>query len=422
MLRTRVTWLVLVALATGGYGAPRGAADVVTTLDGVEVEGEVERQGERVIVKTADGEVVLASADVRTVTAGESARGAARRAAAALAQDDVVGRYRLAASADAQGLADVAAELYLSILAQDPEHAAARRALGHERVDGVWRTTAQARRQRGLVLYQGRWLLPAEVDRLALEQRRSVRVRATDLSAALRTAATGSGALASAARAQVAAAKASDRLEVGTGLLAHGDARVRAYAAAELGRLGDESAIRPLLSVAARDRSDAVRRAAVTSLASFGRADVAFPLVRALFSEHPSVVANAAASLGWLGDRHAVVWLVTRLTGHGSSPASYFAHMTQHAYLQDFDVEVAQTSFVADPVIGTLQEGVAQDVKVLDLSIEKTYVEMRLVKAVGALAGVEFGSAAQVAAWWKEHKDHYPTWPHRTVAEAPASD
>ncbi len=166
--------------------------------------------------------------------------------------------------------------------------------------------------------------------------------------------------------------------------------------------------MRPLWSVAARDRDDDVRTSAVASLASFGRVDVAFPFVKALWSEHPSIVANAAAALGQLGDAHAVVWLVTRLVSHGSSPGANFSQLSQQAYVQDFDVEVAQTSFIADPVIGTVQEGVVQDVKVLDLTIERTFVEMRLVQTIARLAKADLKSPAEVASWWKEHQPSIP--------------
>ena len=140
--------------------------------------------------------------------------------------------------------------------------------------------------------------------------------------------------------------------------------------------------------------------------------------MKALWSEHPSIVVNAAAALGQLGDAHAVVWLVTRLVSHGSSPGANFSQLSQQAYVQDFDVEVAQTSFIADPVIGTLQEGVVQDVKVLDLTIEKTFVEMRLVKTIASLAKADLGTSAQVAAWWKEHSHRFPGWPAATVVNA----
>jgi type II secretory pathway component GspD/PulD (secretin) len=37
--------------------------------------------------------------------------------------------------------------------------------------------------------------------------------------------------------------------------------------------------------------------------------------------------------------------------------------VNQVAYVQDFDVEVAQTAFIADPVIGIIQEGLSLDVR-----------------------------------------------------------
>ena len=410
---------VALGLACLGAAGPRvGTADVVTTKDGVVVEGSVERTPAEVIVRTSAGEVRLPAASVASVVAGDSVRTEARRALDALAASDVTARYRLAASLEAKGLADVAACAYASILEVEPDHPAARRALGYEKVGDRWLTTAEARRARGLVLYEGTWRLPAEVDRIARGKRRQIDVRATDLAAAMRTAATADAGVARAASQQVAAAPVGERLHAATGLLVHPEPRVRAWAAGELGRLGDESALRPLWAVAARDRNDDVRHAAVASLASFGRPDVAFPLVKALWSEHPSIVANAAAALGQLGDAHAVVWLVTRLVSHGASPGANFSQLTQQAYIQDFDVEVAQTSFIADPVIGTVQEGVVQDVKVLDLTIEKTFVEMRLVQTIASLAKADLHNAADVASWWKENQARFPSWPPVTVANA----
>ncbi|MBL9087585.1 MAG: hypothetical protein JNM10_10615, partial [Planctomycetia bacterium] len=89
----------------GVAGLPVGSADVVTTKDGVVVEGAVERTAAEVIVRTSAGEVRLPAAAVASVVAGDSARTAARRALDALPADDVAGRYRLAASLEAKGLA-----------------------------------------------------------------------------------------------------------------------------------------------------------------------------------------------------------------------------------------------------------------------------------------------------------------------------
>jgi hypothetical protein len=399
-------------------------ADVVTTKEGLVLEGPTTRAGTEIVVATEAGDVRLPADAVASWKQGEGPREAARRMLAALPAD-AAARYRLAASLDAQGLADLARAAYEAVLVVEADHPAARRALGHERDGARWVPAAEARRRSGLVLYEGRWLLPAELDRIAKSGQRRVEVRATDLARAMRTAATASGTLARAAATQVAAASPEARLATATGLLVHSDARVRARAASELGRLGDESALRPLWAVAARDREEGVRRAAVDSLASFGRADVAIPLVRALGSEHPSIVAHAAQALGWLGDRHAVAHIVRRVTSHGSSPGSHFAQITQQAYVQDFDVEVAQTSFIADPIIGVVQDGAVQDVKVLDLSIEWTWVETVLIDSFRKLTKAEASSPAQIAAWWKENRERFPDFPpitSRSARRAEASE
>jgi len=42
---------------------------------------------------------------------------------------------------------------------------------------------------------------------------------------------------------------------------------------------------------------------------------------------------------------------------------AYLSSVNEVAYISDFDVEVAQTAFIADPVIGVLQEGIVLDVR-----------------------------------------------------------
>ena len=85
----------------------------------------------------------------------------------------------------------------------------------------------------------------------------------------------------------------------------------------------------------------------------------------------------------------------------------YFSQARQISYIQDFDVEVAQTSFIADPIVGVLQEGVVQSVRVL--ATEQTFYTVERTAyhdAVNKLAGVDLGN--DVKAWkqfWHENGD-----------------
>ena len=70
-------------------------------------------------------------------------------------------------------------------------------------------------------------------------------------------------------------------------------------------------------------------------------------------------------------------------------------------------MEVAQTSFIADPIVGILQEGVVQAIKIT--STEQSffiYERPAFNGALAALAGTDLGKG--VGAWkkfWLENKD-----------------
>ena len=58
--------------------------------------------------------------------------------------------------------------------------------------------------------------------------------------------------------------------------------------------------------------------------------------------------------------------------------------VNQRAYIQDFDVEVAQTSYIADPIIGVLQSGLTLDVRPT-VSNDRKYITLELQPTVANL-------------------------------------
>jgi hypothetical protein len=412
-------WNALVLL--GGLVGGVVAADVVTTKDGLVLEGRVKRGADgSVVVTTEAGEVRLASDAVGSVAPGEGPRAKALAEIAAIAPGDAEAHYRQALACQAAGLADLAERELRAVIVAEPGHPAARRALGYEQVDGAWLTVAEARRARGLVNYEGKWILPQEVDRAAGTRRR-VAPKDPTVASAMRKAALAEPALARAATERLSRAPARERVETATALLLDGDPRVRKWAAGELASLGDEAGLRPLLASAVRDRDAEVRLAAVKAAATFGHDDAAVPLVLAMWSEHDGIVANAARALASLGDRRAVRYVVKRIESHGSSPRSYFSHLQQQSYIRDFDVEVAQTSSIADPQIGIIQEGTVQDAQVLDAMIQKTIVEKVLIDSFNSLAGTSFKQPDQVAAWFRENGAGLPDFPPVPAARRASS-
>jgi hypothetical protein len=76
------------------------------------------------------------------------------------------------------------------------------------------------------------------------------------------------------------------------------------------------------------------------------------------------------------------------------------------SFIQDFDVEVAQTAFIADPIVGIVQEGITLDVRVLATERVADILERRVIRrSLKKLTGVDLGDDPVAwMRWWKEHK------------------
>lgn len=413
----------------GWGGLLRGAAaDVVTTKGGLVYEGPAVRlEGGAVRVTTDAGPVLVGPEELLEVKAGDGPRTTWRRSLAAAKPADAAAWYRLALEAEALGLTDEAREACAQVLLLDADHLAARRALGHERVEGAWMSADEARRRRGLVLYGGAWLLPAEVEAAQTAARAAdgaptaPRPSSDDarLKGLLRLVAAPDAAKAAAARRALGAATTKDLVAAALGLLGDADAGLRATCCRLLGEWGDESALRALVFHGARDTDAGVRREAVLAAQSFGNDDTAVPFVRALASSSVQLAANAAQALALLGDQRALGYIVKRLESHGSSTRNFVAFMNQVSYVRDYDVEIAQASNIANPNIGMIQEGVVLDVKVSGASYTETWIEPLLVDALSHLAGERFANAAQAREWYAAHRATLPDFPQKPAARAP---
>ncbi len=421
ILRLPVCALLLAALLTL---APASAAraDVLTTTDGLVLEGKVEKLANGWYrIRTKDGAVEFAPKAVASVKRGASPRADFLKEAAKVAAKDEIAIYRLALKAEEAGLADVAQGLYRRLLKLDEDHLAARRALGYEKVGGAWIASEEAQRRKGLVLYRGRWMLPAEVEAMSGKQAPALEA-AGDVAKArklVHSLATGAAPLQRAAR--LALARTDDRilLEALLGTLYDKDAKVRIASARLLAELGDESALRALIFSGARDKDAGVRRECVLAAQAFGHDDTALPFVRALGSKNLRLAGNAAEALALLGDERAAGYIVKRMRSHGSSTRNFVSFLNQVSYVRDYDVEIAQASNIANPDVATINEGVILDVKVLDASYTSTWIEPLLVRAFGQVVGESFRSAGEVRAWYDRNGAKLPRFPEKPRARAP---
>ena len=428
---SRPVALRLCALAGLALGLPAlpgpAQADVVVTRDGLTLEGQARRlAGGGVELTTERGVVTLRPEDVASLTPGEGPRAAWRRELAASRPEGAAAWYRLALTAQSRGLALEAREAFQQVLLGEPEHAAAHRALGHEKVDGLWLAADEARRRRGLVLYAGAWLLPAEVE---VAQRAAATPAAVAPTAPstdevrrrtlLRAVAGSDEARAEAARRALTTESTPALVAAALALLGEPDAGLRRTCCRLLGEWGDESALRALVFHGARDLDPDVRREAVLAAASFGHDDTAVPFVRALGSQSLPLVANAAQALGLLADLRTAGYIVKRLRSHGSSTRNFVAFLNQVSYVRDYDVEIAQNSNIANPNIGTISDGVVLDVKVNDAAYTTTWVEPFMLGALSQIVGRPFADRAQAEAWYASEAARLPDFPQAPAARAP---
>jgi hypothetical protein len=146
-------------------------ADEVFLKGGGRVSGVIVERSERtLVVEAGPGRVTIPLARVESIVEGESALDSFRQRAASLDADDTAGWVALARFAQANELATQAREAWTRVLAVDPRHPEANRALGRVELDGVWMGEDEAMRARGYVLYEGRWMSPAEHEALVMER------------------------------------------------------------------------------------------------------------------------------------------------------------------------------------------------------------------------------------------------------------
>lgn len=303
--------------------------------------------------------------------------------------------YKLALELEGKGYKDLAVKAYEIVIGIDAEHRAARRALGYEQLNGSWLRGDDLFRAKGFVHYDKKWITAEKFAQVTRPEREKAAQKKGEEHAfnLLRRIGTEDPETVAEARRKFAMVDRKFKLAPLAKALRLKPASLRVFAAGELARLDDTLAIPPLLHRAIYDPDPTVRTAVVLALKAIDEPDTVHPLGRALKSRFEEVRVNAADALATLGDSLGLGYVIKRWEGRaGDFPRVYFAQMRQISYIQDFDVEVAQTSFIADPIIGVVQEGTVQAVKIhATEQIFTTYEHEKVLGALKTLSGVDLG-------------------------------
>ncbi len=119
-------------------------------------------------------------------------------------------------------------------------------------------------------------------------------------------------------------------------------AALRIFAARALAALGEREVVRPLLWRLIREPKKGARAAMVRAVRSLKDEGSVHVLGRALGSRYAVYRERAAEALVALGDELAYPYLIDAWERRsGEFPRSYFAQITQHAHISEYDVEVA---------------------------------------------------------------------------------
>jgi len=342
------------------------------------------------------------------VVAGDSLEDQYSKRVSSLAPDDAVGHYRLALWCKGSGLYAYALRHHRAVVTLDSDHRASRRALGYEFLHGRWAKGKELMRLKGFREIDGRWVTPEEYalyakDEIARTELIAAR-KAAD--AALRLAWNKDATTRLRAMGQIEKIDAKYRLRPLSiaARIKYTDVRMRAVKG--LGGLNTADSLKPLYKRAVFDQSEEVRNAAVMAIKASDAKGKVGPFIRALNSPFDPVRVHAIKALGALGDAHAVGPLVARYqVAGGSGQSVYISQVNQISYVQDFDVEVAQTAFIADPVIGVIQDGLTLNFRVLATNgYIDVYEKPALSQALSHLTGKDFGNDPKAWMRWYKNK------------------
>jgi hypothetical protein len=148
--------------------ASSALADEVVLKNGSAFSGIVREEGDRVVVEMDFGTMTFKRVDVRSISRGNDPY--SEFETRAKTATDVKGMLELAAWAKEKGLGTKSMELYRRILTIDSDQPDARKALGYEKVGGVWLAGDDLMMARGFVKYRGRWYTRDMAERLMHEE------------------------------------------------------------------------------------------------------------------------------------------------------------------------------------------------------------------------------------------------------------
>jgi hypothetical protein len=220
------------------------------------------------------------------------------------------------------------------ILELDPNNADARTALGFHQKNGQWMNRDDIMAARGLVLFDGKYVTPQQVE--LLKQQKESKVTQADWTnriKQLRRSLVGRRQdEASRAHAEIQAIQDPQAAEaIVAALRRENDPQLKRLWIETAARLNHHAAIDALVDLSLNDQDEEIRHQCLEHLIKSRRPGLITPYIHALKDKENEIVNRAGAALGQIGDRDAIGPLIDALiTKHKIKVSD--ANPDQHAY------------------------------------------------------------------------------------------
>ena len=394
MTRNRRTFLALTVCLAGVGLSEDLAADEVVLKNGTVLVGKTRKLAQEMEITTLDGVQRVKLADIERI------------------RDDAQLRDTLAKMAIRSGAGSAHAQLEL-----------ARVARSWGLLDEMWRHLARALRsgEQSAVIQRRAHGFMASLEREILPKKwrtASADTKARELLTRIK-------------RGKVPRAKVT-AVSILLAQVPGADAYLRKRARRDVNRTQRVAMIRALASrpaegndrfvyrTALLDGSPEVRREAMLATREIGQAPAAIGyLAPGLTQNNAKMRVRTAQAFGELRDASALPLLVAagpaagtimkKRSLPGGATRAHMAVIEQRAFVRDFDVEVAASSFIGNPKVDVLQSGVVLDVTVIAVKTHRAEIVGAYRDAIRRIAGSDPG--ANPAGWSRWLKRHLLTSP-----------
>lgn len=162
----RIASISLLSTLLFAVSAP---ADVIHLKDGTVLEGKVVDDGSRFCVIDRDKKYAVAKSKVAKVEPRKSFMEEYEARLDKLPEDDAEAIYEFGRWLVENEWPTRARLAYQEVLDLDPDHRAARRALGYKLYEGEWVGPDELKRRKGLIEFEGRWYTRHDLEELKKE-------------------------------------------------------------------------------------------------------------------------------------------------------------------------------------------------------------------------------------------------------------